>query len=191
MPMQSSLPLPPIEASTFEICAEIPCANSPIYRQDSVASIWVIKVYNFNLVTCSRRSGSWTWWGTELSLLANQDCCSKWITGILYLSESKIDGDKILLFIITGLCRICRTWRLFDNQDCCSQSGIRYVAFSHITSVMMPTSLTSHKWSTCICNYPKERIRDKTWVLNMGSCRICRKWKLLSNQDCCSQMNHM
>jgi hypothetical protein len=76
MPMQSSLPLPPIEASTFETCAEIPCANSPIYRHDSGASIWV----RYTISTWALAANAQVAEHDEvpnLSFLANQDCCSQ------------------------------------------------------------------------------------------------------------------
>lgn len=88
------------------------------------------KVYNFNLVTCSKSSGSWTWRGTELSFLANQDFCSQWMSCILYLSDSKIDGDKILL-LITGSCRICRTWRILIIKIVAHRQG--YVTLHLVT----------------------------------------------------------
>ena len=88
----------------------------------------------------------------------------------------------------------CRIYRTYDNQDCCSQTRM-YIwtrrglwLSSHVRN---DASMTNHRWNTCICNYSKDRICNKTLFLILGSCKICRNWRLLDDQDCCSQMNHM
>ena len=149
MPMQSSLPLPPIEASTFETCAEIPCANSPIYRQDSGASIWVRYMIS-------------TWSLAAKAQVAEHDEVPNYAFLLIKIvAHNELHAFCIYLKVRLMVTKSYSSSRVhvefvgpegFDNQDYCSQTGIRYVGDD--------ASITSHKWSICICNYPKPRCRD-------------------------------
>jgi hypothetical protein len=51
--------------------------------------------------------------------------------------------------------------------------------------------VTNHRWNTCICNYSKDRIYVVTKPCSSLWVYAETEGRLLDDQDCCSQMNHM